>query len=80
VPQQPPEQDRTFGYSDCSHLDRVIENLSKDAGKVKKMPASMVFDETDNTDISTREPDRYNLSPSLAKLLGWKDGTKLDIV
>ncbi len=71
VQQQPPEHDRTFGNSDCSHLDRVTENLSKDAAKIKKMPANMVFDDTDNSNISAREPDRYNLSPSLAKLLGW---------
>jgi chromatin remodeling complex protein RSC6 len=80
VPQQASEQDRTFGNTDCSHLDRVIESLSKDAAKMKKVPASMVFDETNNSDISTREPDRYNLSPSLSKLLGWREGTKLDIV
>lgn len=40
----------------------------------------MVFDDTANSDISTREPDRYNLSPGLSKLLALKDGTKLDIV
>jgi chromatin remodeling complex protein RSC6 len=61
-------------------LDRVIDSLSKDAANMKKAPASMVFDETNNSDISTREPDRYNLSPSLSKLLGWREGTKLDIV